>query len=163
MEIREIRHRNLMALLEANRKAGNKDKDFRERTGIGPAYLSQLKAGKVMGDKVARDIDEQLELGRGWMDTPHWDAPPTFVGKGNQQDNLDEVRAAQLLMAEVLAGTIPELGDALDAAFDRLPDSEKLSDHFALLIARIRRANAKRGGSSPAAPVPKVRARRPRH
>lgn len=163
MEIHEVRHRNLMALLKANLKAGNKDKAFRERTGIVPAHLSQLKAGKVMGNKVARMIDERLELGRGWMDTPHWDDPPTFFGKGNQTDNLNEVRAAQLLIVEVLAQTIPGLGDALDVAFDRLPDAEKLSDHFALLIARIRRANAKQGGSYPAEQAPKARARRPHH
>ena len=58
MDVYEIRTRNLLALVAANRASGRKDKDFAQRAGgLVPSHLSQLKAGKKMGDDIARSID----------------------------------------------------------------------------------------------------------
>lgn len=52
------RYRTLRALAEAS--------------GTDPSYLSQINIGaREMGDAVARQLEERLQLARGWMDVPH--------------------------------------------------------------------------------------------
>lgn len=65
MDIKQIRLHNFLALA-----AGYETKqDFCQAIGIRPAYFSQVKAGtKAIGDKVARRIEEQLDIPTGFLD-----------------------------------------------------------------------------------------------
>ncbi len=66
MDIKQIRLHNFLALA-----AGYTTKqEFCRAIDIRPAYFSQVKAGtKAIGDKVARRIEELLELPGGFLDT----------------------------------------------------------------------------------------------
>lgn len=66
MDIKQIRLHNFLALA-----AGYQTKqEFCVAIGIRPAYFSQVKAGtKAIGDKVARRIEEQLDIPTGFLDT----------------------------------------------------------------------------------------------
>ena len=75
----EIRHANLLALIE---KAGS-IQAVAEKLGKDHAQISQLKTqakhsktGKprLIGDDIARLIEEQFKLEIGWMDNPHDEA-----------------------------------------------------------------------------------------
>lgn len=70
MDLREIRYANLMSLLQSARVDGINNKEWAEKTGMSPAYLSQL-VNKVrgLGDTKSREIEDHLKLARGWMDT----------------------------------------------------------------------------------------------
>lgn len=78
MDIKEIRRRNLQALLNdylfRNPKAGKAR--FAEEIGIPPSQLSQLTSDRGIrniGDVMARRIESSLALAHGWMDTQQWD------------------------------------------------------------------------------------------
>lgn len=66
MDIKQIRLHNFLAL-----SAGYDTKQqFCKAISIRPAYFSQLKAGtKTIGDKVARRIEELLDIPTGFLDT----------------------------------------------------------------------------------------------
>jgi len=65
MRLREIRHANLLRLIA---RYGTQRK-VAELTGVAAAYISQIATGKRgMGERTARQIEEALELGHGWMD-----------------------------------------------------------------------------------------------
>lgn len=77
----EIRHANLLALID---KAGS-IQAVAEKLGKDHAQISQLKTqakhsktGKprLIGDDIARLIEEQFKLEIGWMDNPHEDSAP---------------------------------------------------------------------------------------
>jgi len=79
MDIKDIRRRNLLALINdylfRNPKSGKAG--FAEEVGIPPSQLSQLSSDRGVrniGDVMARRIEESLALSRGWMDSPKWDA-----------------------------------------------------------------------------------------
>jgi hypothetical protein len=74
MDVTETRHRNLLALLaELGASGVTKLKDQAQKLGaLGSSYLSQLKAGKKMGDDTARKIEAALRRPHGWMDQPQW-------------------------------------------------------------------------------------------
>lgn len=59
-----------------------KKKDVAISFDLAPSYLSQLYAGKKIGDDVARKLEMVAGLPRGWMDVPHGpnaaDAPLAF-------------------------------------------------------------------------------------
>lgn len=68
METRDIRRTNLLRLAEGHRRI----LDFCELAGIKPAYFSQLKSGvKSLGDDLARRIEENCRLERGYLDVQH--------------------------------------------------------------------------------------------
>lgn len=121
MDVYEIRNRNLLWLLAANKASGQLDKDFGQRAGgIGPAHLSQLKGGKRMGDDIARGIDSGLGKPPGWMDTPQWDgAPIPTVGQPDSLPMVVEALAhSQTYLAQALASTIPTAARELLGALD---------------------------------------------
>lgn len=74
MDISEIRTANLLELIE--KKANGSQKDFAEKVGTSPAYLSQIinktlgKSGKpaTVGNALARKVESACGLEHGWMD-----------------------------------------------------------------------------------------------
>jgi hypothetical protein len=78
MDVVEIRHRNLLALLnELDGRGATRAKDQAQRLGgMSPSFLSQLKGGKKMGDDVARKIETSVSKPHGWMDQPQWTSDP---------------------------------------------------------------------------------------
>lgn len=71
MEINEIRRRNLRALLDSHLSGGKKKKDFAEQIGIEAPQLTHITAeppARNIGDIVARRIEHNLGLPRGWLD-----------------------------------------------------------------------------------------------
>jgi hypothetical protein len=79
MDIKDIRRRNLLALINdylfRHPKSGKAG--FAEEVGIPPSQLSQLSSDRGIrniGDVMARRIEVSLALPHGWMDSPKWDA-----------------------------------------------------------------------------------------
>ncbi|EOZ4638808.1 helix-turn-helix transcriptional regulator [Enterobacter cloacae] len=71
MEINEIRRRNLRALLDTHLASGKKKKDFAETIGIEAPQLTHVTATpptRNIGDTIARRIESNLGLQRGWLD-----------------------------------------------------------------------------------------------
>ncbi len=63
----ERRREKLLYLLAKS----DSDKDFSERVGLAPAFVSQLKLGnRNIGNKVARKIERALGKDDGWFDEP---------------------------------------------------------------------------------------------
>lgn len=74
MDAAAIRWANLkeaVRRLEA-RTPGIRRKDVAIALDLSPSFLSQLLAGKKMGDDVARKIEAAQALSHGWMDSPQW-------------------------------------------------------------------------------------------
>ena len=150
MDVYEIRTRNLLALVAANRASGRKDKDFAQRAGgLVPSHLSQLKAGKKMGDDIARSIDAGLGKPRGWMDSPHWEEigpatsgvrepEPSRDGRDALSDLVDELWVSQGILAQALAATIPTAGRGILEELRLLPDGLRNRDHLKALAATVR-------------------------
>lgn len=99
MDISEIRKANLLELIET--KANGSQKEFAEKAGTSPAYLSQIlnntlgRNGKpaTVGNALARKIETQFKLDHGWMDT--YQVHDTF--KKNVAMNLHD---AELLASQ---------------------------------------------------------------
>jgi transcriptional regulator with XRE-family HTH domain len=65
--ITNIRHKNLMTLFAESRQSS---KDFAQRVGLSPGHFSQIKQrARTIGSIVARRIEGELKLERGWLDT----------------------------------------------------------------------------------------------
>ncbi|WP_431612990.1 S24 family peptidase [Enterobacter chengduensis] len=81
MNIKEIRRRNLQALLNDYllRKPRAGKAKFAEEIGIPPSQLSQLTSDREIrniGDVMARRIESTLKLDYGWMDSQQWGPNP---------------------------------------------------------------------------------------
>jgi len=80
MDVSEVRARNLRLLVQ---RAGGPTA-FGLLVGRDQVQVSQWtseKTQKVVGTRLARDIERQLELERGWLDRPQWtgaDARPAL-------------------------------------------------------------------------------------
>ncbi len=105
MDIKEIRRRNLQALLEEflfrMPKAGKAG--FAEEIGIPPSQLSQLTSEREIrniGDVMARRIESNLGLRHGWMDAQQWDQgtePHMLINSVDMPENFrvqSETRAS---------------------------------------------------------------------
>jgi DNA-binding Xre family transcriptional regulator len=156
-------------LAEALRLRGMKPRDLIDATKLsrGTVYFildGTTKAAKVRAEtveaicRVLRIRREWLLYGRGAMDAGVVSLP----GSSSPPDSLHVVRTAQLLMARVLAESIPTAGRALVADLDRAPPQLRESEHFALLIATLRRELAKQDAASLDTPAPKAPKRRSR-
>lgn len=78
MDVFEIRHRNLLYLIEQLAARSPRQKDIAQALGgFSAAHFSQLKAGARMGEQVARKIEQAIGMETGWMDRPQW--PPAVV------------------------------------------------------------------------------------
>ena len=77
MDISEIRHRNFQYVIAQLEKVGiRKRRDQGAKLGgfMSASFVSQLIAGKYIGDDVARKISQALGQHKGWMDQPQWDS-----------------------------------------------------------------------------------------
>lgn len=69
----EIRKENLFSL----RRENEADNAFAERLGIAPSYLGQIKKwpygknSRPVGDRLAPEIEEKLDLPKGWLSEDH--------------------------------------------------------------------------------------------
>lgn len=71
MDIYDFRHANLMALVNGYLERGLRMKEIAQALGgMNSSHLSQLKAGKRIGDEVARKIEAAVGLKPGSMDMP---------------------------------------------------------------------------------------------
>ena len=68
MDIFEIRHQHLLALVTKLTVGGRKKKDVATDLDLGASHFSQLLGGKKMGEDVARKIEKAQGLPAGWMD-----------------------------------------------------------------------------------------------
>jgi len=93
MDVIEIRHRNLLFLLEQLTGRGiTRTKDAAQALGgLGSSYLSQMKGGKTIGEDTARRIEKATYKPHGWMDQPQWS-----VSEGKVADSVDLDRAAEI-------------------------------------------------------------------
>lgn len=70
-DIYEIRRKNLSALLASPALGGLSQKEQAIALDQSPSMLSQLKAGKRIGDDVARKIEAAQKKPANWMDNTH--------------------------------------------------------------------------------------------
>ena len=89
MDIFEIRRRNLLALLASMKERGIRlQKDQAQRLGVAPSFLSQLAAGKKMGEDVARKFEVEARKDHGWMDHPNWSDSADEAASESQSQSL---------------------------------------------------------------------------
>lgn len=120
MDVYEIRRRNLDVLkAEADTFAAIGDAMRRAKaddpTAAGKDYanvLSQIKGGKNMGGKMARDLEVAMSKPRGWMDIPQFQAIDEAMEAkeaGQIVMSLEpEVRAAAMTMLRNLGAKGPK-------------------------------------------------------
>lgn len=86
MDVIEIRHRNLLALVADMEARGVKKRMVQaQRLGeLGTSYLSQLLGGKKMGDDTARKVDAALGKPKGWIDQPQWSGSVEPISNGGE-------------------------------------------------------------------------------
>ncbi|MDH5528135.1 MAG: S24 family peptidase [Nitrospirota bacterium] len=97
MDAKTIRRHNLTILIS---EAGGQKK-LAGRTGVNPAYLSQIlsrKTLRTMGDDVARRLERGMSKPHGWMDVMHeygysFSASASGVGGAVAAREVDDVRA----------------------------------------------------------------------
>jgi len=68
MDVSAIRLANLKSLVGARMEKGATKKGVSVELDMSASFLSQLLAGKRMGDDLARKIESTLNLPHGWMD-----------------------------------------------------------------------------------------------
>lgn len=68
MDVSAIRLANLKSIVAARTSKGSTKKDAAVELDMSASFLSQLLAGKRMGDELARKIEVTLSLPHGWMD-----------------------------------------------------------------------------------------------
>lgn len=98
MDVTEIRRRNIAALVERH----DGPTAFAKLVGREPPQVSQWIAGKAVGGRLARAIEENLGLPLGWLDQPQWEAVkvPAFEVKAvDGPDGIDPER--ETMVAEV--------------------------------------------------------------
>jgi SOS-response transcriptional repressor LexA len=117
MTIKEVRHRNLLAL--ASRYGGSPGWQTRlaEACELAPGHVSQM-ANKTrnVGDKVARKIEAGTGLPEGWMDLPHDGEPPYAVKEtaptyGGNFEAGPDIRGRAPLISWVQAGSWSQIVD----------------------------------------------------
>lgn len=81
MDVFAIRYENLRLLVHELRRRHPTwlQRDVATALDVSPSYLSQLTAGKKMGDEVARKIEVARNLPHGWMDVLQTE--PSRVGE----------------------------------------------------------------------------------
>lgn len=100
MDVIEIRHRNLIALIEGLTARGIvKVKDQAATLGMSSSYFGQLRGGeklkpKKMGDDVARKLELVLRKPHGWMDQPQGSSESS-AGPASQSMRLDPAMLAE--------------------------------------------------------------------
>ncbi|MDO5652772.1 MAG: hypothetical protein Q4G39_01555 [Brachymonas sp.] len=80
-----LRRQNLLALLQefaenmvsAGAVTKGIEQAFAEKIQVSPSMLSQMKAGRPIGNKIARQIEVLCKRPAGWLDTQHPDQKPS--------------------------------------------------------------------------------------
>lgn len=88
METKDFRRNNLRTLMDAYIREGKTKAQFADAIGLPASQLSQLispNASRNVGDIIARRVETNLGLLRGWLDVPHSDISLEFKG-GNGKD-----------------------------------------------------------------------------
>lgn len=106
MDVKEIRRRNLSALLQAYKDAHVSpqgkpatNKEFAAFIDVAEKHLSQMLGGhRDMGDDVARRIEGRLRKPHGWMDSVHTELPERLkrvldAASGLSDSHLDQLQA----------------------------------------------------------------------
>lgn len=135
MEINEIRRRNLRTLLDAYLADGGKKKDFAELIGVEAPQLTHVTsepASRNIGDRVARRIEENLNLARGWLD----------VAQSQQPTAQSDSSRSKFILNQLSSNT--NTGQAYSGGFNliKLSDSDfigdvKLMDSYSSVINQI--------------------------
>jgi phage repressor protein C with HTH and peptisase S24 domain len=90
MEAKEIRRKNVYALV----KAMGGPTAFGAAVGRDQVQVSQWTAGKPLGDKLARHIEDSLGKPLGWLDAPHWDEAEDIPAETLTEIPVYDARAA---------------------------------------------------------------------
>ena len=137
MDVTATRLRNLQALSERLQERLSQ-KEAAHELGISASYLSQLLAGKKMGDQVARKLEAAQGLPHGWMDQLHGDElrglredSPAY---GSQQLRLDPDTISAALRLVRLAFY------NLDLEIDQEENGLPLAFAYEYLVKRAERA-----------------------
>lgn len=88
MDIKDIRRENLRYQQNKALRSGLSKADFAEKAGTSPSTLSQIlgdKAGRNLGDALARKVEENLGLSYGWLDVVHSEVNAT---QNNQEARI---------------------------------------------------------------------------
>ena len=131
MDVTEVRHRNLRHLLAALRLRGvSKQKDQAQQLGaLGSSYLSQLSAGKTMGDATARKIELAMGHQHGWMDHPQWretsGTAPISHGEDTVIDHPPAARSSRVFVRGIVH--MNKLG-----FWDEIEESPDGDGHFSI-------------------------------
>lgn len=108
-DIDEIRRKNI---IKAIKIAGSAAK-LSDKTGISPSAISQMKSEKHsrnIGSKTAREIENAIGKGRGWMDHNHEIAMSSNVSHNNLEVGPD-IKGKEPLISWVQAGVWQEVID----------------------------------------------------
>ncbi len=153
-----LRLRNVLALwlrwrlqAVARGEAGT-DRAFARLVGLSPSQWSQHKAGKPLGEKLARQIETALEVETGWLDVPHPepDGAPGPAPRPGELELLgeDSVRLLREMMGPGASLVMPRLEFNTPAGFpspaaDFQHERVDLVEHMGLdrphtFIARVR-------------------------
>lgn len=98
METKDIRLANILQIASQYKR----DAEFCKVIEMNPTYFSQLRnERKVIGDDLARRIEEKLSLPRGYLDTPKGN--PASTGTEIPIDTLSIAYALQTLSPAVRA------------------------------------------------------------
>ncbi len=103
MEIKTIRLANLLEFL----KRYESIKEFADKVGIAPAYISQIKNqadGRAMGSNTARRLEKALNLQDGYMDQLHGESVSSTVCSSVPKGQVPIISWAQ-------AGNWPHIAD----------------------------------------------------
>jgi hypothetical protein len=119
MDSKEIRHANFIALFNQFKRENAHLPDrgmlklFAQKLELSDRFLSHVKCRrKVIGDQVARHIEDKLQLRHGWLDQQHENVSPAEEAEKVFLDTaLTLYRAmpdeAQKLMMELLKSRLP--------------------------------------------------------
>lgn len=106
MDVSEIRLRNLKRLEADLRLNFKTQKSIAVVLDMAPSFLSQLLAGKKLGDDLARKIEKIRGLPNGWMDTPQWgklqEPIRAYSIKGiDKEDGMDPAREVSFPVVDI--------------------------------------------------------------
>lgn len=118
MDVYEVRHRNLLSLLDDYQKARGGSahgllKDFGKLVGISGMQMSHLRSGpdrRKISSAAARKIEGALNLPGGWMDSSHSGVGVTGDGDEDRflRAALTLFRASPLKAQEVVLQALAE-------------------------------------------------------
>ena len=117
-----VRRQNVLALFQAHAEnavaqgAAPKglEQDFAARLQISPSMWSQVKSGRPIGNKLARQIEALCGKPAGWLDEAHDDAPPSPDEKAFLVLALAAWRASNVAGRRALRKQMQALTDGAD-------------------------------------------------